>query len=280
MNLPLRLHLLRRGSQSVGLLVGLLGFTGIGMTHLIFPGLHCYSCPLAVTVCPIGLMQNLIINGTLPFYWMGVVALYGLVLGRGFCGWFCPFGTLNDLLSFRRVRFLSALSPLKFAVLVGTVVAAWRFGDTMFCKLCPAGGLEASLPYFGLGVAKLNTPFLVHIGTLGATLIGMALISRFWCRYLCPMGALLSLFNRISLFGLRLKAQKCTRCGVCARACPMGLKPHLEINNTNCIKCGECVSACKASAIEIGFFLPGKEGRVPVPATGAVAGLHRVLARK
>ena len=188
MNFPGRLHLLRRGSQSVGLLVGVLGFTGIGMTHLIFPGLHCYSCPLAITVCPIGLVQNLIISGTLPFYWLGFVALYGLALGRGFCGWFCPFGTLNDLLSFRRARFLRALSPLKFAVLVGTIVAAWRLGDTLFCKLCPAGGLEASLPYFGLGVARLNAPFLVHMGILGATLLGMLLISRSGAGTCAPWG--------------------------------------------------------------------------------------------
>ncbi len=265
MRLP-RLRLLRRGTQSLGLLLGLLGFTGIGMTHLIFPGLHCYSCPLAVTVCPIGLVQNLVANGTVPFYWLGFVALYGLLLGRGWCGWFCPFGTLNDLLSFRRAQFVRALSPLKFAVLVGTVIAAWRLSDTVFCKLCPAGGLEASLPYFGLGVAKLNAPFWIHMATLGATLVGMVLISRFWCRYLCPMGALLSLFNRISLFGLRLEANKCTDCGLCTQACPMGLEPHREINTTNCIKCGECVAACPLSALSIGFSLPGKEGRVPLRA--------------
>ncbi|HHE48370.1 MAG TPA: 4Fe-4S binding protein [Candidatus Acetothermia bacterium] len=275
-----RLHLFRRGTQSLGLLLGIFGITGIGMTHLIFPGLHCYACPLAVTVCPIGLMQNLIINGTVPFYWMGIVALYGLVLGRGFCGWFCPFGTLNDLLSFRKVRFLRALSPLKFLILLGTVVAAWRFSDTMFCKLCPAGGLEASLPYLGLGIAELNAPFWLHMGTLGGILLGMVLISRFWCRYLCPMGALLSLLGRFSLFGLRLESAKCTGCGVCARACPMGLKPHQEINSTDCIKCGECVTACEASALSIGFYLPGREGRVPVRTPGLASRLNRVLARK
>ncbi|HAF70344.1 MAG: Iron-sulfur cluster-binding protein [Acetothermia bacterium 64_32] len=279
MSLP-RIRLLRRGTQSLGILVGILGFAGIGMTHLIFPGLHCYSCPWAVTVCPIGLMQNLVINGTVPFYWLGFVALYGLVLGRGFCGWFCPFGALNDLLSFRKVRFLKAFSSLKFLVLMGTVVAAWRLSDTWFCKLCPAGGLEASLPYFGLGVAELNTPFLVHMGTLGATLLGMALVSRFWCRYLCPMGALLSLFNRVSLFGLRLEGDRCSGCQLCTRACPMGIEPHLSINSTDCIKCGECVPACRAGALRIGFSLPGKEGRVPVPRSGAFARLNRVLARK
>lgn len=260
--------------------MGVLGVAGIGMTHLIFPGLHCYSCPLAVTVCPIGLMQNLVISGTVPFYWLGTVALYGLVLGRGLCGWFCPFGALNDLLSFRKVRFLRALSPVKFAVLAGTVVAAWQLGDTWFCKLCPAGGLEASLPYLGLGVARVNAPFLVHMGTLAATLVGMVVVARFWCRYLCPMGALLGLFNRVSLFGLRLEAGRCLDCGRCSQACPMGLDPQHQINATDCIKCGECAAACGAEALSVGFHLPGKEGRVPVRSPGAAARADRVPARK
>ena len=93
----------RRLVQGYGILFGLFGITGIGMTHIIFPGLHCYACPLAVTVCPIGLMQNLVVFGTPPFFWLGVIVAYGLVAGRGFCGWFCPFGTLNDLLSFNDI---------------------------------------------------------------------------------------------------------------------------------------------------------------------------------
>ncbi|RLE38221.1 hypothetical protein DRJ23_04960 [Candidatus Acetothermia bacterium] len=248
-----RLTFVRRISQGFGLLLGLFGFTGIGMTHIIFPGLHCYACPLAVTVCPIGLAQNLVIYGTVPYFWVATIVAYGLIAGRGFCGWFCPFGTLNDLLSFRKVRINGIASYSKYVVLVGTIVAAWAFADTMFCKLCPVGGLEASIPYFFLGVASINRPFLVHLGTLVATLAGMAIISRFWCRYLCPMGALLSLFNRVSFLHLKLDTNRCSRCGECARACPMGLKPHEEYDTHNCIKCGECTTACPLDALELTF---------------------------
>ncbi|MCX6099969.1 MAG: 4Fe-4S binding protein, partial [Candidatus Bipolaricaulota bacterium] len=94
----------RRISQGAGVVFGLLGVTGIGMTHILFPGLHCYACPWAITVCPVGLVQNLVIFGTVPFFWLGAMIVYGLVAARGFCGWFCPFGTLNDLLSFRKAR--------------------------------------------------------------------------------------------------------------------------------------------------------------------------------
>jgi polyferredoxin len=251
-----RLTATRRGTQALGLLFGLFGVTGIGITHVIFPGLHCYACPLAVTVCPIGLMQNLIVFGTPPYFWLGTILVYGLLAGRGFCGWFCPFGTLNDLLSFRKVRILRSLSFGKFFVLVGTVFAAWYFADTMFCKLCPAASIEASLPYLLLGVAKVNRPFIVHMATLGGTLIGMTLISRFWCRYLCPMGGLLALFNRVSLLHLRLDEDRCSSCGACATQCPMGLEPHLEHDDHNCIKCGACVEGCHLDALSLRYGLP------------------------
>ncbi|GAB4304978.1 MAG: 4Fe-4S binding protein [Candidatus Bipolaricaulota bacterium] len=262
------LRTLRRGTQSLGILLGVFGVTGIGMTHLLFPGLHCYACPLAITVCPIGLMQNLIISGTVPFYFLGTVAAYGFLLGRGWCGWFCPFGTVNDLLSFRKARFLRVLSPLKLLVLLGTGVAAWRLADAWFCKLCPAASLTASLPYLGLGVAEVNAPFLLHMGTLAAVAVGMVLVSRFWCRYLCPLGGVLSLFNRASFFGLRLRGDRCTACGLCARSCPMGIAPHQEINSGDCIKCGECVTSCPSEALSLGFSLPGARGRDPLRAAG------------
>jgi len=248
-----RLTIARRGTQGLGLLFGLFGVTGIGMTHILFPGLHCYACPLAVTVCPIGLMQNLIVFGTPPYFWLGTIVAYGLLAGRGFCGWFCPFGTLNDLLSFRKVRISKSLSFGKFAVLLATIGAAWYFTDTIFCKLCPAASIEASIPYLFLGVAKVNQPFLIHMGTLAGTLVGMVLVSRFWCRYLCPMGGLLALFNRVSFLHLHLDADRCTGCGACAARCPMGLEPHVEHDDHNCIKCGECVDACHLGALSLRY---------------------------
>lgn len=249
----------RRTGQVFGMLLGFFGITGIGMTHLIFPGLHCYACPWAVTICPIGLAQNLIIFGTVPYFWIGMILVYGLAAGRGFCGWFCPFGTLNDLLSFRKVKILGALSYSKFLVLAATLIGAWAFADTMFCKLCPVASLEASIPYLIMGVAKVNRPFLIHMGTLAVTLVGMVLIARFWCRYLCPMGALLSLFNRVSFLKLKLNKARCSGCNVCTTECPMGIEPHVQYDNHNCIKCGRCVDSCHLGALSMDFSVKGSE---------------------
>ena len=254
----MRLVVFRRLSQGFGVLLGIFGITGIGVTHIIYPGLHCYACPLAVTVCPIGLMQNLVAYGVFPYFWIGAMVVYGLAAGRGFCGWFCPFGTLNDLLSFRRVRINRLASYSKYIVLAGTLIAAWVFADTMFCKLCPAASLEASLPYLATGLAGINTPLVVHLATLGVTLVGMVVISRFWCRYLCPMGALLGLFNRVSLLHLSLDSSRCTRCNACTDSCVMGLKPYEEHDDHNCIKCGDCVDACSVDAMKLTFSIRRK----------------------
>ena len=241
----------RRLGQSLGLLLAFFGVTGIGMTDVIFPGLHCYACPWAITICPIGLAQNLIIFGTVPYFWIGMIVAYGLAAGRGFCGWFCPFGTLNDLLSFRKVKILNAASYSKFIVLAGTLLAAWIFADTIFCKLCPVASIEASIPYLIMGVANVNQPFLLHMGILAGVLVGMVLVARFWCRYLCPMGALLSLFNRVSFLKLKLDKTRRSGCAVCSTACPMGIEPHYQYDNHNCIKCGRCVDSCHLGALSM-----------------------------
>ncbi len=243
----------RRITQAAGVVLGLFGVTGIGMTHILFPGLHCYACPWAITVCPIGLAQNLVIFGTIPLFWLGAMMVYGLVAARGFCGWFCPFGTLNDILSFRKTRIRASLSYGKFVVLLATLIGAWVLTDTVFCKLCPAASLEASVPYLFLGVAKVNGPFLVHMATLALALLGMGLVARFWCRYLCPMGAILSLFNGVSLLHLEWQSGACTGCETCVAACPMGVDPRREHDGHNCIKCGECATACPPDSLALRY---------------------------
>ncbi len=77
-------------------------------------------------------------------------------------------------------------------------------------------------------------------------------IYRPFCRFVCPLGAIYALFNKISVFGIRLEPHKCTHCGVCALACKADIDPSATPNDAECVRCGDCVKACPAGALKFG----------------------------
>ena len=94
-------------------------------------------------------------------------------------------------------------------------------------------------------------------------LVAAALISRFFCRVLCPLGAFYSLFSRISLVQLEFVAGNCVECGACVRRCPTGIVPNQEFDSRECIMCLKCVDACHFSALDFGMrHSPGKLAKV------------------
>jgi polyferredoxin len=95
--------------------------------------------------------------------------------------------------------------------------------------------------------------YFAKLGLLAAILLASVYVSRFFCQVICPLGALFSLFNKVSLFQIKLDDNACKSCGVCAkRFCPVGLKAETEANNTACIKCGEC-QKCPTEAVTTGI---------------------------
>ncbi|MCK4313866.1 4Fe-4S binding protein [Candidatus Bathyarchaeota archaeon] len=181
---------------------------------------------------------------------IGSLGVYGMLLGKAFCGWACPFGALHDLLSYlrgdksfevRRFWFV------KFIVLFVVLGAAWYAMDTVFCKFCPSGSLFGAI-FFRLRYPQsltFNLPFAIHMFTLALTIVLALLISRFWCRYLCPLGAIAGAFNKVSIVNISLDEKKCKKCFVCLEACGMGITKLKDIgSSTDCILCGRCVEAC------------------------------------
>ena len=77
-------------------------------------------------------------------------------------------------------------------------------------------------------------------------IVAATFISRVFCRFLCPLGAVYSLFSRIALFGVRVDSTRCTDCGACLRVCPVDIK---QVGDRECIQCGECIPKCPESAI-------------------------------
>lgn len=233
---------------------------------------HCYSCPLSSFGCPIGIAANyaalMPAAVEIPYLLLGVLLLIGAVSGALACGWACPFGFLQDLLA-RITRFKFALPAwlgyTRYAVLIGMVLvlpAALAYQGIPYddqavsiCRLCPAGALEAGLPY-SIQSAWSGNGWVMSWWKSGILIIffGTALIiQRPWCRVLCPLGGLLAMFNRFSLFHLRFNAKECIECNLCRSRCSMGVKVDQKVNVSGCIRCLECTTC---GAIEPCFALP------------------------
>lgn len=239
------------------------------------PGLNCYSCPGAVGACPIGSLQAELGKGRLrfPAYVTGILLFFGVMFGRLICGFFCLFGFIQDLLYKIPVPKLvipkkidKPLRYVKYAILLIFVIILPLFlrdeygtSAPYFCKLiCPAGTLEGGIP-----LVLLNTGLRSVIGFLfrwkvSILIIIVALsifIYRPFCKYICPLGAIYSLFNRFSFYQMHLDRSRCTGCKQCERQCKMGVEITKNINSTECIRCGACINACKKGAISSGFNL-------------------------
>lgn len=237
------------------------------------PVLNCYSCPGALGACPIGALQNAIGGAWryIPFYVLGSLMLFGILLGRLVCGFLCPFGLVQDLLhkiptrKFHVPRRVDrALRFLKYVVLFGMVVGLSLLVTTeagvtppFFCEfLCPAGTLGAGIPLLlaneGLR-AVAGALFDWKLLVLVAILVAAVLVPRPFCRYLCPLGALYGLFNRFSFYRMGVDEGRCVGCGSCDRACPMGVEVRANPNSPECIRCGACRKACPTGAIAAGW---------------------------
>jgi polyferredoxin len=232
------------------------------------PGLNCYSCPAAVGACPLGSLQSSLASPQRKssFYIAGFLVSIGAFFGRTICSFLCPFGFLQELLykiptkKIKKSNTTRRLSIAKYIFLVVFVLAlpygvylATGIGSPFFCKLiCPAGSLEAGIP---LVIANKSLQSLVgflfswKMSLLALFIITSIFIYRPFCRFVCPLGAIYSFFNKYALFGVRVDTAKCISCKKCINFCKLDVH---EVNDRECIRCGECISVCPTEAIS--FF--------------------------
>lgn len=181
---------------------------------------------------------------------IGLSIISAVLFGPIICGFICPFGAIQDLLSrvgkkiFKRKynTFVSKkiddkLKYLRYIVLVLTLILTATSSIIL---------LEALNPYHAfLSIFNRKFSALGFIGflILAIVIITSLFIQRPWCKYLCPYGAFLGLFNKIKVFRVVRNRETCVACKRCSKECPMSIDVHKpqEVRELSCISCMECV---------------------------------------
>jgi MauM/NapG family ferredoxin protein len=231
--------------------------------------------------------------------WLGAALLVlTLIFGRFFCSWMCPLGVTQDACSVaprvntaraRRARNrYRRMYHLKYGLLVGLLVLA-VLGPLQVGLLDPlalflrtvSGILVPGMQHSGLPVGTVSR---MTAGALvfGLLFVGILVVTRWipraWCRTVCPLGALLGVAARWSLFQIRRDQKTCTDCGQCAAVCNGAADPHALLRPTECVLCFNCVAVCPQDALTYGRPAPARQQSPESPdvsrrrALAAVAG--------
>jgi len=197
-----------------------------------------------------------------------------LLLGRVFCSWICPGYLLFEIgHALRWVLRIAEIPPgrVKFStrnkyilLIVGLAWAAVT-GLPLFATIYPPAVMSRLLHAWIFGTA-LTSMLLV----LGLMLLFEVFVSpRWWCRSMCPGGALYGLIGAVRPLRVKLDDKTCTHCGKCEPKCPMGLNPETQSSGIECDNCGVCIRHCPEKSLAFGLSLPGRPGPRIAAHTGA-----------
>jgi len=262
--------------RSIIQLIFLLGTLLIGLRH-IMPGESARGGAFDA-FCPLGGIETLVpylmtgqtlkTTNLLNFSILIGVLGVSLLAGRTFCGWMCPVGTVQEFLASlsRRLtggkpvrgkkrrsylpikisrKFDPWLRSLKYLILAIIILAsAWSVYPPLR-EICPARALFSY---------ELSEPLLISV--LIVFIITSMVNRLFWCKYLCPLGAALAIFNKIAPLRLVLNHGSCTSCGRCDAVCPMDISDLTNnLRSAECIQCLECQETCSVEgSLELQLF--------------------------
>ncbi len=246
--------------------LGALGFK----TGFCYPFFYCQACPAATSACPLRAFEESVYNGSFtwrffvyPFLILGFV---GITTGRAVCGWACPIGFLQRgtgriarklkryplIKKIGQLKIERHLRYIKYVLLIGLVFVTSFLIRFLFTDICPVGVLTGTIPILILNPGKF-VPGFYFWAALVIFILFLVLIftiERGWCRYFCPVGAFLSVFNKISFLHIEVHEKKeCTHCDACLSVCPMGIDIYTMHRDPECILCGKCVNACPKNNI-------------------------------
>ncbi|MEX0322075.1 MAG: 4Fe-4S dicluster domain-containing protein [Puniceicoccaceae bacterium] len=198
-----------------------------------------------------------------------------LLLGRFFCNWICPYGTLHqvtnflfgkrdDLKDIESNRF-RGLQQLKYVILIAMIVAAF-FGSLQIGLLDPICLLHRSFTtviFPGINEIFPDTFYVHQYYHVGAWFIGAILIffvamnvviPRFFCRAVCPLGAFLGVMSKFAVWRIERDPNKCIDCDKCLRSCQGAADPHTQLRKSECFVCFNCIDDCPTDAISFKFM--------------------------
>lgn len=242
-----------------GLLALLVAVTGFGIMHQ-YGGIRVVGVD---ALCPFGGIETLwtlIGSGTLvkqiavsSVILLGVVLVLAVVFRRAFCGQICPLGALQELagklggvLRKGKARLVVPTSVdrfaryLKYAVLTVFAIWTWQAAELVIRPYDPW------VAWMHLSSAEVWAEFGIGLAVLAVSIVGSVVYDRFFCKYLCPMGATLGIISRLSVFKVRRNADTCIDCGKCDKACPVNVAVSAveTVESAECINCNECVNVC------------------------------------
>jgi len=262
-------------SQLIFFLFSNLGAFGL-KTGFCVPFFYCNACPAASGAChlrPLELSVYKVFREPGNFSWklllypIVILGTVGILTGRAVCGWACPIGLLQRATG-RVPRYLKKKFPIlkkigqhrvesylrytKYLVLIGLVFLTSIFIGFVFTDICPVGMLTGTFPIMILkpGVYIPDTYFYVAFVIFVLFLLLIFLIERGWCRYFCPVGAILAPFNKISFLHMEVNIKDCIHCNICSESCPMGIDVPNMNRDPECILCGKCINICPKNSIK------------------------------
>ena len=239
-------HLIQLGLFAV-LFQGFLA--GIFYCFYSIPYILCHSCPSPCIAKP---ARDVFIYSIFPLT---------AVTGRGFCGWICPYGLIQDITSklgpkTKKIQ-LKWIKMSSFAVFTAAVIMilfqqGWTnhfdgslpLDEVLALRQTadPAKLMEMTF-YFGTPLLNFRVAFLI------AVIMGLSLFSlRFFCSNLCPLGTVLGVGNKVGILRISHDDRNCRGCGICREGCP---QKDPDPESLNCIRCFNCVGACETFRVKI-----------------------------
>lgn len=245
-----------------------LGAFGIE-SGLCYPFFYCNACPAADAGCPIRAIEIGVFRGNISWklilYPLLILGFVGIIFGRALCGWACPIGFLQrgtgsvarKLKKYALIQKLGNhkiepyLRYIKYIGVISLVILIPYYIGFMFTDICPIGFLTGTIPILILNPGKYVPSFYFYPALVIFILFIILIftVERGWCRYFCPVGAILAPFNKICKIYVSVDLSKCVHDNTCSQICPMGIDVPNMHRDPECIYCGKCIKACKKCAI-------------------------------